>query len=81
VAAIQQRAEGGLQVVDKPRRTGDPAAAWADINRAQRVLGWTPSHDLQSIVDTAWRWHMRQMAITRSKDPPSRQSPESSKSE
>lgn len=40
-----------------PRRAGDPARLVADATRAGRLLGWTPQHDLASIVTTAWRWH------------------------
>ncbi len=29
----------------------------ADNRRARSDLGWTPRHDLDSIVSTAWRWH------------------------
>jgi UDP-glucose 4-epimerase len=24
---------------------------------ANRTLGWSPRHDLQSIIETAWNWH------------------------
>jgi UDP-glucose-4-epimerase GalE len=41
------------------RRTGDPAAIWADPSRAGAVLGWSARRDLDSIVATAWRWHQR----------------------
>jgi UDP-glucose 4-epimerase len=50
---------GGRPVptVDAPRRAGDPAAIWADAGRAAAVLGWRARHDLDTIVETAWRWH------------------------
>jgi len=41
-----------------PRRPGDPPELVADASRAGRELGWQPRYaDLQSIVETAWRWH------------------------
>jgi UDP-glucose 4-epimerase len=40
-----------------PRRPGDPAAIWADATLAEEVLGWTPRHDLDAIVSSAWSWH------------------------
>lgn len=41
-----------------PRRPGDPAALSAAAQKAQSELGWTPRFaDLDSIVETAWRWH------------------------
>ena len=44
--------------VKGPRRPGDPPELVADARRAGRELGWQPRYaDLQSIVETAWRWH------------------------
>ena len=41
-----------------PRRPGDPARLVASNDAARRELGWQPRlGDLQTIVDTAWRWH------------------------
>jgi UDP-glucose 4-epimerase len=40
-----------------PRRDGDSPALVADNARARAVLGWAPSHDLASIITTAWNWH------------------------
>lgn len=42
---------------DGPRRPGDPVALYADNRRASEVLGWTPRHDLDEIVASAWAWH------------------------
>jgi len=43
-----------------PRRTGDPPVLVADARRAKSALGWSPRHsDLDTIVETAWRWHQR----------------------
>jgi len=40
-----------------PRRAGDPTATYADPTRIAQVLGWTPSHGLDDIIESAWRWH------------------------
>jgi UDP-glucose 4-epimerase len=43
-----------------PRRPGDPERLVASNARARRELGWTPRlGDLDTIVETAWRWHER----------------------
>jgi UDP-glucose-4-epimerase GalE len=43
-----------------PRRPGDPAVLYADAQKAQRELNWTPRFvDLEPIVRTAWAWHER----------------------
>lgn len=39
------------------RRAGDPAAVWADHRLASELLGWSPKHNLDEIIDSAWRWH------------------------
>ncbi len=39
------------------RRPGDPAAVWADNRLAAELLGWQPHHGLESILESAWRWH------------------------
>lgn len=39
------------------RRPGDPAAVWADCSKAERELGWKAQYGLETILETAWRWH------------------------
>lgn len=41
------------------RREGDSPMLVADNAMARAVLGWSPQHDLASIIDTAWNWHAR----------------------
>lgn len=41
------------------RREGDAAVLVADSTRIRDVLDWTPRHDLDAIVRTAWNWHQR----------------------
>ena len=41
-----------------PRRPGDPAALFANADRARQALGWQPRHSaIDAIVSTAWQWH------------------------
>ena len=40
------------------RRAGDPPELVADSSLAQKTLDWQPQYmDIESIVETAWRWH------------------------
>ncbi len=40
------------------RRAGDPAELVADNRLAKKLLDWTPKYEsVESIVETAWRWH------------------------
>jgi UDP-glucose 4-epimerase len=41
-----------------PRRAGDPPTLVASSTAARQALGWKPVFDtIESIVETAWRWH------------------------
>ncbi|PLR67945.1 UDP-glucose 4-epimerase GalE [Bacillus sp. UMB0893] len=39
------------------RRDGDPAMLVASSAKISTELGWTPKYSLESIVETAWKWH------------------------
>lgn len=39
-----------------PRRKGDPAKLYTDYEGAKKLLGWSPKHDIESIVESSWRW-------------------------
>jgi len=46
-----------LTVETGPRRPGDPPSLYANADRIQQELGWTPKYtDLDRIVETAWNW-------------------------
>lgn len=39
-----------------PRRAGDVEIIYANNEKAQKLLGWNPSHTIKDIVFTAWKW-------------------------
>ncbi|MCD6010373.1 MAG: galE [Flavipsychrobacter sp.] len=39
-----------------PRRPGDVIEVYANNNKAKTLLGWETIHDLNAMMDTAWRW-------------------------
>lgn len=41
------------------RRPGDSVSLVANNEKARDVLGWVPQHDLDTIVETAWKWHSK----------------------
>lgn len=58
VAAAERVTGRRIDVVERPRRAGDPAVLVADPSRAAEVLGFEARvRDLDAIVETAWRWH------------------------
>jgi UDP-glucose 4-epimerase len=47
-----------IPAVYSDRRPGDPACLIADSRLAQSTLDWKPKYiEIESIVETAWRWH------------------------
>jgi UDP-glucose 4-epimerase len=39
------------------RRAGDPMTVYADPTLVRDTLQWSPQHGLETIIETAWRWH------------------------
>ena len=47
-----------IPAVKGPRRPGDPPELVADARLARQLLDWQPQYTtIESIVETAWRWH------------------------
>ncbi|RTQ92083.1 UDP-glucose 4-epimerase GalE [Lysinibacillus telephonicus] len=42
------------------RRAGDPAILVASAKKIQQELGWKAEKDLESIIESAWKWHKHQ---------------------
>jgi len=58
IRAIEKATGKKINVVENPRRPGDPPALYADSSKAKRELGWKVKFpDIDSIVATAWNWH------------------------
>ena len=57
IAAVERVLGQKINVVDAPRRAGDPPELISVADRARSVLGWEPKHDdLDIIVRTAHDW-------------------------
>ncbi|MBN1914611.1 MAG: UDP-glucose 4-epimerase GalE [Parachlamydiales bacterium] len=49
-----------LEIIDSPRREGDPAILVASNQKALDCLKWTPQYSqLDNIVTSAWEWHKK----------------------
>ena len=59
IISVVERVSGGSVVAKlRGRRAGDPAELVASTDLARKVLGWQPQYsDLQTIVETALKWH------------------------
>jgi len=40
-------------------RAGDPSTLISDTDAANKILGWKPKHDLDSIINTAYKWYTK----------------------
>ena len=38
------------------KREGDVAAIYANCNKANKILGWTPQYSLENMMLSAWKW-------------------------
>jgi len=57
LAAVRRVVGRDFEVRYGPRREGDSPALVADNALAKLTIGWSPRHDLHSIIETAWNWH------------------------
>jgi UDP-glucose 4-epimerase len=49
-----------IEVVEKPRRPGDPARLIAASDKIRHELGWKPQfQSLDRIIESAWKWHQK----------------------
>jgi UDP-glucose-4-epimerase GalE len=61
IAAVERISGCPVPFLESARRAGDPPELVADAGKAASVLNWVPEYsDLDTIVETAWRWHQRQ---------------------
>jgi UDP-glucose 4-epimerase len=70
VVDIVKRVSGiDFEVRHVARRSGDPAALVAKVDRIRERLGWVPRYDeLESIVDQALRWERSPTAVQMAAD-------------
>lgn len=60
LTAVEQANGAPLNIVDEPRRAGDPPELIAVAERVREVLGWTPQYDdLDTIVRTSLAWERK----------------------
>lgn len=64
-ASVREVVEAGrkvtgrkIDIVEKPRRPGDPPRLIASSEKIKRELGWQPQfQSLDAIIESAWKWH------------------------
>ncbi len=48
-----------------PRRPGDVIAIYADKTRAENLLRWSPSRNIEVIMESAWKWEKKRRNLLR----------------
>jgi UDP-glucose 4-epimerase len=66
IAAFERANGVAVPFVLAPRREGDVAELWADIERARVVLGWRPVRGLDQMCRDAWRWASGRSGVAQS---------------
>ena len=60
IAACRKITGRKINIVEKPRRPGDPPRLIASSEKIKRELGWQSSRQsLEAIIESAWRWHQK----------------------
>ncbi|MCK4952002.1 MAG: UDP-glucose 4-epimerase GalE, partial [Gammaproteobacteria bacterium] len=58
--AVQKVNGAPLNIIEEPRRAGDPPALVAAVERIQKTLNWKPRYDdLEVIVRTSLDWEKK----------------------
>jgi UDP-glucose 4-epimerase len=49
-----------IDIVERPRRPGDPPRLIASSEKIKREIGWKPQFEnLDAIIESAWKWHQK----------------------
>jgi UDP-glucose 4-epimerase len=56
IKAFERASGRKVPYVFKPRRAGDVATCYADVSKAQAVLGWKAERELEAMCADHWRW-------------------------
>ncbi len=67
---LRSQENAAITIHEAQRRAGDPPELVADPARAKELLGWRPRYSsLESIVQTAWDWHISRKPTLGGVDP------------
>lgn len=65
VSAFEKVSGQKLNYKIGPRRPGDVIAIYADKTRAENLLGWGPSRNIDVIMESAWNWEKKRRNLLR----------------
>ena len=65
IESVRRVTGKAIEVVEEPRRAGDPAVLIASSAKITAELGWKPQHtSIDAIVESAWAWHQERYQRT-----------------
>lgn len=60
ISAVEKISGKSIHTIETDRRPGDPPALYTNSEKAQKELNWgIKFQTLESIIETAWKWHSR----------------------
>lgn len=60
IKVVEQIVGQTIEVIEGPRRAGDPAILIADASKIKNSLGWQPTRsDTEQLVTDAWAWEVK----------------------
>ncbi|MCP4443488.1 MAG: UDP-glucose 4-epimerase GalE [Aureispira sp.] len=57
IKAFDKAVGESLNYTVGPRRAGDIAAIYANYEKANRLLGWSPKYSIDEVMESAWAWY------------------------
>ncbi|MBC7624587.1 MAG: UDP-glucose 4-epimerase, partial [Aeromicrobium sp.] len=59
VKAIERASGASIPLRIVPRRAGDVGSCYANVERAEAILGWKATRSIDEMCADAWRWATR----------------------
>ena len=56
ISAVEKNLNTTVQYEEVDRREGDPDKVFADIQKAEALLGWKPKRNIDNIAKSAYNW-------------------------
>ena len=63
VAAFERVFGSSVPVREAPPRVGDAVGAFANVDRARTLLGWTAQHSLEEAIGSALAWSAKRREV------------------
>ena len=57
ISAVEKNLNTTVQYEEVDRREGDPDKVFADIQKAEALLGWKPKRNIDNIAKSAYNWY------------------------